>query len=591
VERNTLEKFFTGKWFVVPAYQRDFAWEQQNIDDLLTDIEETIETKTTHYIGTFILSQTHDGGGYHVVDGQQRLTTLTMLLNAVIEQLPGDPKIINRYTFIRDVDKDRWRLELADYNRKFFAQMLKGEQPPAESKSQRLLWKAYGYIRGYIAEKAKNGNALDLYLNSVKQLEVMEFIETDEGKAIRIFQTVNDRGRPLAVVEKAKSLLIYYSNRFLDGKHDAQINEAFGDIYRDFSKLKEIGEGESTRIALIAQSAFTEDSVLRYHFLSYDSDYYDFRPTISYVLDGFLKKTLRARQSSTEKLSSFMMSYVTDLRAFFSNFLTIVRRVESEPKYYKLLCVLGLSTHLYPLLIRLQGRGLLDAPISESHDLTFADLIEIADVRIYKTRGTDPAKDISHLAVEAGTAGPTTIASKLAEIVRRFMDDGKFESDLSADLYSNEASLHILLAMGEVWAVAQGNPSYSVKRLTELMRSQPTIEHVFAQNPVFTFPSRGFGSQDQYRLENDRPGNLSVLERDLNSRCQDKTPEQKLQDASLYKQSSFDVTKALVAEVAVSGGSFDAKSVESRTSRIAQFAKKRWPLWTIQSAAAGSEPS
>ena len=107
------------------------------------------------------------------------------------------------------------------------------------------------------------------------------------------------------------------------------------------------------------------------------------------------------------------------------------------------------------------------------------------------------------------------------------------------------------------------------------MRAQPTIEHVFAQNPVFAFPSRGFDSQEKYRLENDRPGNLSVLERELNSRCQDKTPEQKLQDARLYKQSRFDVTRALVAEAATSGGDFDAHSVESRTRRIAQFAKRR----------------
>ena len=56
MDRNTLEKFFTGKFFLIPSYQRDFAWTQQNLDDLLNDIDETIETKTSHYIGTFILS-------------------------------------------------------------------------------------------------------------------------------------------------------------------------------------------------------------------------------------------------------------------------------------------------------------------------------------------------------------------------------------------------------------------------------------------------------------------------------------------------------------------------------------------------------
>jgi uncharacterized protein with ParB-like and HNH nuclease domain len=210
MERNTIEKFFTGKSFVVPNYQRDYAWTQDNIDDLLSDIAETIETKTSHYIGTFILSRATDGG-YHVVDGQQRITTLTMILNAVVNLLPPEQKIINRNTFIQDVAKKRWRLELAEYNRIFFADLLEGRAPVPDSKSQKLLLNAYSYIHAHVQELHRvNHGSLDSYLDSLKQLEVMEFIESDEGKAIRIFQTVNDRGRPLAVVEKAKSLLIYY---------------------------------------------------------------------------------------------------------------------------------------------------------------------------------------------------------------------------------------------------------------------------------------------------------------------------------------------------------------------------------------------
>ena len=73
---NTLEKFFTGKYFKIPAYQRDYAWSIDNIDDLFEDIIESIETNTAHYIGTFILSQKDGEESYYVVDGQQRLKTL-----------------------------------------------------------------------------------------------------------------------------------------------------------------------------------------------------------------------------------------------------------------------------------------------------------------------------------------------------------------------------------------------------------------------------------------------------------------------------------------------------------------------------------
>jgi uncharacterized protein with ParB-like and HNH nuclease domain len=209
MDRNTLEKFFTGKSFVVPRYQRDFAWTYDNIDDLLTDIAETIETRTTHYIGTFILSRGVGDGTYRVVDGQQRLTTLTMILNAAINLLPAEPKIINSNTFIRDASTRRWRLEPAPYNKDFFVALLEGKDQSADSRSQKLLKAAYEYILTYVNSLNRDDRgSIEYYINSIKQLEVMEFIESDEGKAIRIFQTVNDRGRPLAVAEKAKSLMV-----------------------------------------------------------------------------------------------------------------------------------------------------------------------------------------------------------------------------------------------------------------------------------------------------------------------------------------------------------------------------------------------
>ncbi len=139
MERNTLEKFFTGKRFVIPQYQRDYAWTQTNIDDLLSDVAETIETNTSHYIGTFILSRADNDDSFNVVDGQQRLTTLTMILNAVVALLPNEERIINRNTFIQEAGKKRWRLLPAEYNREYFSLLLDGKQPTANSKSQHLL--------------------------------------------------------------------------------------------------------------------------------------------------------------------------------------------------------------------------------------------------------------------------------------------------------------------------------------------------------------------------------------------------------------------------------------------------------------------
>ena len=48
---QTIEEFFTGKKMMVPAYQRDYAWETMNIVDLFEDIEESMELGGGHYLG------------------------------------------------------------------------------------------------------------------------------------------------------------------------------------------------------------------------------------------------------------------------------------------------------------------------------------------------------------------------------------------------------------------------------------------------------------------------------------------------------------------------------------------------------------
>ena len=93
----------------------------------------------------------------------------------------------------------------------FFTNLIEQTISEPQNKSQRFLKDAVEEIKfkvSQIPDKLK-------FLKSIEKLEVMEFVENSEGDAIRIFQTVNDRGKPLSNMEKAKSLLIYFSNRYL----------------------------------------------------------------------------------------------------------------------------------------------------------------------------------------------------------------------------------------------------------------------------------------------------------------------------------------------------------------------------------------
>jgi len=108
----------------------------------------------------------------------------------------------------------------------------------------------------------------------------MEFVENLEGDAIRIFQTVNDSRKPLSNMEKAKSLLIYFSNRYLNKKLDNTINDHFRDIFEIYDDIKYLGE--ELGINLIKNRDFNEDNLMRYHFVTYSNENYG--PTANYVL-------------------------------------------------------------------------------------------------------------------------------------------------------------------------------------------------------------------------------------------------------------------------------------------------------------------
>ncbi|MEK0336835.1 MAG: DUF262 domain-containing HNH endonuclease family protein [Nitrosopumilus sp.] len=569
---HTLEHFFTSKFFRIPNYQRDYSWNVNNVDDLIDDIIEAIETETSHYIGTFILSETKENLVYNVVDGQQRLTTLTMLFSIAIKELASKTnKIIYGNHFIQSNESGVWKLELLNENSDFLKSLLKGRKRKAKTNSQKLLVNAYERISTRIKELKSNGELKSKFLDMIKQLDVMEFVESDDGKAIRIFQTVNDRGQPLSNMDKAKSLLIYYSNRFLDGSLDDSINNSFGKIFHHFNKIRTIGK--ENKIDVISQKRFNEDSVMRYHFLSFANDKYDYRATANYVLNDYLKKTLKDKKRDKVTLSEFIKDYVTDLELFFSSFADVLNNVSKNSKYYKLFSVLGLSAFLYPLLIRLEMKGLLNQQLSSLKRKTFLDLIEIADFRVYKIRGTDPSKDVSFLARDSQEIEPDIIENRLKRFITDFMSDAEFNRRLSADIYPNVGLKHIFIEYNENLI----KKKYSVKRLSEINALVPTIEHIFPREARFNFPNYSFESQEEYNDRIHRIGNLTLLERSINSQCSEKNPDQKISD-KLYGKSTFEDPKRISAMIMNRGNSFDKDDIIKRKETLTNFCLKRWQL-------------
>lgn len=586
--RQRLETFFSGKLLRIPSYQRDYAWELVHVDDLWGDLSETIALGAPHYIGTFILARTNTEGLYDLVDGQQRLTTLTMLLRALIDRLPVTAqrqRIVAEERYLQDPAGTE-RLTLLGDNQAFFRDLLARQPTTPQTRSQKRLERAFTRSTELVASLAED--ALQSWIDQVAKLHVMEFVEENEGNAIRIFEAVNDRGRPLATIEKVKSFLIYASSKYLGGALDASLNARFGRVFRAYDRIKDLGENR-LGIPLITQSRFNEDAVLRYHFLAYPADFHDWGITAEGILKQALKPAVgnRAALATTPAartaLREFIEDYTEDLAAFCEAFGSLLARADTDGRLYKLFTSLELSASMYPLVVRLEMRNLLGAALVAGGTATFLDAIETTELRVYKTRATDPQKDIAQLASATRTLGAIEISARLKAFVERFMGDDLFRQRLRENVYeNNEGARFILLEWEEKVRRDAGGAGATIAELKALRESEPTIDHVLAQERTFALDGRNFRDVDHYAEQLHRLGNLTLVEKRINSSAQKKTPEQKASDDPLYKASAYASTRRLGVDVSASlanGQPFGANQVDLRTTALLDFCMARWPIW------------
>lgn len=561
---SKISDLFNNRFFEIPKYQRGYAWERQNVRDLFDDIKEAIESSSNHYMGTVVLSEGNPiGENYFVVDGQQRLTTLTLLISEITRRLPKSDSDFYRRRYIKDPD---YRLKPLGRDKIYFENLLEGKVLPPESKSQRYLKDAYEEIKSELDRQTD----LQTLLRSIERLEIMEFIEKSEGDAIRIFQTVNDRGKLLTNMEKAKSLLVYYSNKYLNKTLDSKVNDIFGEIFELYDDIKAIADDEN--IGLIRSKDFNEDNIMRYHFICFSDEDYD--ATAGFVL-GFLKRRLSELRASndTKSMSAFITKYTDDLLQFFKSLKSLIEKTKTSSKHYKVFAILNLSATLYPFVVKLEQLKMLDAILPDiispfGTPYTFLDLVELIDVRVYKTRGTDPRAEISRFTYSLNEKSPVEIRDWLLLFNQNWMSNGVFESYMKDDVYSHAALPYIYIDYCEHLE----NTLFTREQLKKFISEGPTIEHILAQHPTFSLTVAGFQNQTDFENTEHKLGNLSILEKRFNSAIRNKNP---LEKTNTYDRSSYRMTRDLSSHIA-NTQKFDKKAIEIRTEQIWKYLSLRW---------------
>ena len=330
-------------------------------------------------------------------------------------------------------------------------------------------------------------------------------------------------------------------------------------------------------IGNIARDTFTEDDLLRYHYLAYNYtsalNASDYDGTVQTVFDGFLKSTLKKLCQQADDLRSFIRDYICDLRTFACSFYKLISATKTDGRLYRLFVILGLAARLYPLAIRLHQRGLLQTQVPNT-SIDLLHCLEVCDVRVYKTRGTDPAKDIGNLSHRSRTATVQDIADGLRNFVTWFMPDGTFQSSLSQHMYHNGALTLFLVYIDEQVACS----AFGHSELLQMVKDQITREHIIAQTPNWAISSQGFTDETDFNNHLHMFGNLTLLSKADNSRCQNLPPQTKM-TAALYGRSSYAGTRQLVHEYGPKADIFTKADILKRTQTLTSAVIGKWAIW------------
>ncbi|HEX6375858.1 MAG TPA: DUF262 domain-containing protein [Allosphingosinicella sp.] len=221
-----------GRSFRVPPYQRDYSWGEEQWEDLWNDLLELRgHLDDSHYMGALVVEAKSDRE-FEIIDGQQRLATLSLFALAVIEQLEDLAKrevkaednreraraLRNRFIGEKDPASlvEASKLNLNATNNFFYQDYLVQLRPPLNPrglvKSNRLLWECFNYFKERIKRGEgwlENGEALARLLSETvgRQLMFIRITVDDELNAYIVFETLNARGLELSSTDLLKNYL------------------------------------------------------------------------------------------------------------------------------------------------------------------------------------------------------------------------------------------------------------------------------------------------------------------------------------------------------------------------------------------------
>jgi uncharacterized protein with ParB-like and HNH nuclease domain/predicted transport protein len=466
-EANFLVFLKKSPQFVIPIYQRTYSWTSKECEQLWNDILRTGQNDalSAHFVGSIVyieksLSQVSSQSPLLVIDGQQRLTTVTLLLAALskaLESLPEDkrepfdgfsPRKLRNYYLVNPEEEGErhYKLILSQTDKASLMSIVSNREPPKEH-SLRIA-ENYGLFEGWLAER--KGDFAPICKGLAKLLVVDVALSRDQDNPQLIFESMNSTGRELSQADLIRNFILMGLEPELQTR-----------LYEQYWRPMEVDFG---------QEAYGThfDSFMR-HYLTVKTGEI---PNVREVYDAF-----KVHARSPESAQAGVEALVKDIRIYAKFFCAMALGAETEPElkaaFYDLR---ELKVDVaYPFLLELY-RDYSDSTLSQPE---FAATVRLLEAYVFRraicsipTNSMNKTFATFTKALKKDHYFESIQAHFLSlPSYRRFPGDDEFERDMQTrDLYNFRSRTYWLRKIE------------NYERKERVSVDEYTIEHIMPQN-------------------------------------------------------------------------------------------------------------
>lgn len=548
-----IAKIFKDHSLSIPPHQRDYAWTEEQVDQLFSDLEAAFRATSEYFLGTIVAIENIETSELNVVDGQQRLTTTYLLLTAIRDYLNENncgeeisTSLQTSYLFNSDRREGfKQKLSLNTDDRAYFKKLTSKKSetawPPTESRtSHRLLKNAYFLaLRRVeaIANSVSGVDAPDTLNNWIDYLEksaqVILLRAHDQARAFKMFETLNDRGLRTSQADLVKS--------YLFGRAASQVTEAQSKWSTMLENLQELGDDDPQvsflRHYLIAFSGFVRaDGVYE----AIQSKYKTEGNSISFLTS--LAETSRIYTATFNSESEFWDSYSAIARKYLSDF-----------NYFDL-------KPMRPLVLSL-GTKFKKKEFEKS--IRYLTSLSLRLILTARTRSGTNEQAFADAAIKVSQGEISTHLELVESLKKVFVSDKDFEETFSyARVSKADLARYILRELEQTVAPQKGENEW-----VNSDSQQITLEHILPKN----LPAKGWKDfdSDSHTEFKSRLGNLCLLKRSENNGMSNDSFEVK---KTIFARSTISTTASVAAS-----DSWTPREIEERQKNMARAALKTWP--------------